>query len=116
MTNLYCVGRNYAGNLGFGHTRSIESLTPHPNNINVEHVYCGAAFTIFRISNNELYGCGSNGEGECTVNNFNEWITKCTLIDYFSKINKKITKIFINSTSESTFWCTHNDEIYCNGG
>eukprot|EP01084_Bolivina_argentea_P273885 466669_1 len=114
-SHLYCIGWNYYGDLGFGHTNAIKSLTKHPQNINVENVYCGYWFTIFRTSNNELYGCGKNPDGQCAVNNFNKKITKCTLIDYFSKINKQITKIFINSSSESTFWCTHNNEIYCNG-
>eukprot|EP01084_Bolivina_argentea_P275673 470190_1 len=100
-SNLYCIGYNYYGDLGFGHTNVIKSLTKHPNNINVENVYCGDCFTIFRTSNNELYGCGYNEYGQCAVNNFKDKITKCTLIDYFSKINKKITKIFINSNSYS---------------
>eukprot|EP01084_Bolivina_argentea_P226305 382271_1 len=102
--NLYCIGYNDLGDLGFGHSKPIKSLTQHPN-INVVNVYCGYGFTIFRTSNNELYICGKNENGQCGVNNFNRKITKCTLIDYFSKINKKIKTIFISYTSWSTFWC-----------
>lgn len=39
-------------------------ITPFlPPNTNIEQVYCGAAFTLMRTKEGELFGCGINDLG-----------------------------------------------------
>ncbi len=103
-SNLFFIGYNDEGPSGLGHKKDIKSLTQNPNNIKVENVYCGGNFTIFSTTNNELFACGWNKYGQCGVNTKNDSIIKCTPIDYFNKINKRINQIFINSTSHNIFY------------
>ena len=74
MTNneIWGVGNNGEGQLGRGNTESSTSLikmTTKPDNLIPLSISCGFFHTIVLMTNNEIWGAGSNGHGQLGTGN-----------------------------------------------
>lgn len=48
-------------------------ITPFlPSNTEVQHIYCGATFTLLQSKEGELYGCGINDLGQLGLDQYIE--------------------------------------------
>ena len=68
---LKCIGYNYNGQLGLGHTTDVLELTDIPGITGVKNVYCGEYITIIALEDGTVMGCGSNGYGQLGLGHTN---------------------------------------------
>ena len=88
---LYGTGLNTSGQLGINSTSSVDALTLIPNNSGTpSQVYCGTTNTKVVMTNNTVYGTGSNTNGELGTGDRNnrQTLTVCVLEDVKVKTNQ----------------------------
>eukprot|EP01084_Bolivina_argentea_P154016 268502_1 len=112
---LFIVGNNSKGYLGIGNCDEVKELKEWDNNMEIDCLYIGYGFTIFKNNENEYFGCGRNKQGQCAIGKFCDNIRELTMIKYFTNHNIKIKNIFLNVMNWSLFWMNKNGEIYTNG-
>ena len=85
--SVYGCGYNSSGQLGLGNNGT--KYTPEKItffNDNITYLSAGSAHTIFLTSDNHVYGCGLNGNGQLGVGDKNDRYTPIR-IEYFDNIN-----------------------------
>eukprot|EP01084_Bolivina_argentea_P104859 187743_1 len=114
------MGRQYSSNQLYIGGYQLEELQQwadpeESRGMEIDCLYIGDGFTIFKNNENEYFGCGSNWKGQCAVGKFCDKIHELTMINYFTNHNIKIKNIFLNVMNYSLFWMNKNGEIYTNG-
>eukprot|EP01084_Bolivina_argentea_P230145 388250_1 len=112
---VFVIGDNDCGQLGFDHTNKITELTEWNQNISIKSINIGFGFTIITDTNDKIWCVGTNEYGQLGMCHSNK-CPQLTQNQYFDKRNISIKTVMTNPLCNCTFFITNNDRVYVCGG